>query len=78
MKTFNRTSLPESIVYNGKVYKCDAKASALVSGKKVFSLGELGLIDKSVIFVNVLSKNLKNKTDLFGQPYKPTTWIFTN
>lgn len=77
MKTFNRTSLPESITYNGKVYKVDIEASSAIMGKNWFSLDTLGLVNKNCICVNVLSKNLKGKTDLFGQPYKPTTWIFT-
>lgn len=37
-----------------------------------------GLCGKSVVAVKVLSKQAKGKTDLFNQPYKPTTWIFTN
>ena len=77
MKTFKRTSLPESITYNGKTYKCDFKASGAICGKKVFDLVSLGLEHKKVVVVNVLSKNAKGKRDLFGQPYKPTTWLFT-
>jgi hypothetical protein len=76
MKTFNRTSLPEYVTYNGMCYKCDFKASGAICGKKVFDLELLGLKYKKVVAVNVLSKNLKGKTDLYGQPYRPTTWIF--
>lgn len=28
--------------------------------------------------VKVLGLNLRGKTDLHGQPYKPTKWIFTS
>ena len=28
--------------------------------------------------VGVLSRNLRNKTDLYHRPYKETTWIFSN
>lgn len=54
MKVFNRTSLPEQINYNNKIY---------VKGKKT---------EKSVQ-VNVLSKNLKGRTDLHN---KPTIWFY--
>lgn len=78
MKTFNRTSLPESISYNGKIHKCDFKASAALSLGGVVSWDAFGLCGKSVVYVKVLSKQVKGKTDLYGQPYKPTTWVFTN
>lgn len=58
MKTFNKTSLPESIKYNNKTY--------------VYS------VEKTVnsIQVNVLNRNLKGKTDLYGNQYKPTKHYF--
>jgi hypothetical protein len=28
--------------------------------------------------ISVLATNLRGKTDLHGQPYKPSKWIFTN
>ena len=64
MKTFNKTYLPEFIVYNKKKYD------------KIIQKTDLHLY-KSIICIKVLSRNLKNKTDLFNQQYKPTVWYFT-
>jgi len=61
MKTFNRTSLPEQIKYNGLVYTRNT--------------GEIPVGCKCVK-VLVLQTILKTKRDLFGQPYKPTEWIY--
>jgi hypothetical protein len=36
----------------------------------------LELAGNKIVLCNVLSKNLRNKTDLHGQPYKPTQWVF--
>lgn len=63
MKTFNRTYLPEQIKYNGKIYK--------VCGNPTLTRPE-----KNFIKVLVLSRNLKGRTDLYGNLYKPTEWYF--
>lgn len=62
MKTFKRTNLPENIRYNGEVYKLD------LSNDRQF---------KKTVIVEVLSPQLKNRTDLWGKPYKPTRFYFT-
>lgn len=81
MKTFKKTSLPESINYNGEVYKNNVTISSGMNlsntnPKKV--LDALKSTGKKGILVEVLSTNLKNKTDLYGKKYEPTKWIFTN
>lgn len=38
---------------------------------------DLKALGYKLIRVEVLSRNLKGKTDLHGNPYKPTEWIFT-
>lgn len=81
MKTFKRASLPDSITYKGKVLKLNTEESAK------FSLGTsteksisrwLFCIDKTCCKVEVMHRNLKGKTDLYGQPYKPSLFIFSN
>lgn len=78
MKTFNRTYLPETIIYNGEIYQRNTTVSNL--NIQNISLSDYVKTLKStgikVVLCNVLSKNLKGKTDLFNKPYQPTQWIF--
>lgn len=76
MKIFNRTYLPETITYNGSVYKMEQSSANENSSR--YDVMDLMCKGKKCIRVNVLSRKLKGKTDFFGQPYRPTTWIFTN
>ena len=79
MKTFNRTYLPESIIYNGKVYIKDANLSGCFNSKELTLNKIITMIKisgKSGIIVNVLSRNLVGKTDLYGLDYLPTKWIY--
>ena len=71
MKTFKRASLPEQINYNGKVYKVDIELSAL------YSVGRTNKVPNGAIKVEVLSRRLKNRTDIYNRPYKPSIFIFT-
>lgn len=71
MKLFNRTSLPESIKYNGRIYTKHTDFSTI--GLQV---RELELKGYTCIKVKVLSRNLKGRTDLRGNLYKPTEWIY--
>lgn len=81
MKTYNKTFLPETITYNNEVYKLNStisggmNASRTAPKKVIEALKSTG---KRGILVNVLSKNLKGKTDLRGNYYKPSQFIFTN
>jgi hypothetical protein len=78
MKTFNRTSLPMTIKYNKRIYtRNDTESSLLMQGISLNSyINCMKLAGRKVILCNVLSRNLKGKTDLHGQPYKPTQWVF--
>ena len=69
MKEFLRTSLPESIKYNKHSFVRSTLLSARHQVRQPFNR-------KGCIMVKVLSKNLKGKTDLYRQPYKPTEWIY--
>lgn len=76
MKTFN--SLPEVIHRKGKVYKVDVTlVHAFATARDVREVKKrLHDMGKTFITVHVLARNLKGKTDLYGQPYKPSTWLF--
>lgn len=81
MKQYNKTYLPDAITYNGVTYYPN---SAITSGM-IANNTSLNTISatlkregRKAICVNVLSKNLKGKTDLYRQPYKPMQHIFTN
>lgn len=81
MKQFSRTYLPDEVKYNGEIYKANARiTSAMIANNtslKTIS-ATLKKEGRKAICVNVLSKNLKGKTDLYRQPYKPMQHIFTN
>lgn len=64
MKNFSRTYLVDVIKYNGE--------------KFTYQPTEVNNPTKKHVCINVLSKNLKGKTDLFGQPYKATKFIYSN
>jgi len=82
MKTFNRTSLPETIKYNGETYTNDLTFANMVKtycGKIMMgSVEPLATSQgKKAVIVKVLSSSLKGKTDLYRQPYQPTEWVYT-
>ncbi len=78
MKTFNKTSLPEQINHNGKIYKRDTNLSLININSSLNSyLKTCDINGLNVVQCNVLSAKLKGKTDLYGKPYQPTTWFFT-
>lgn len=81
MKQYNKTYLPETITYNGETYSINVEISGAMNANNTpvntiaATLREQG---RKAILVNVLSRNLRGKTDLHGNPYQPTKWIFTN
>ena len=79
MKYFSKTSLPESVVYNGHTYTRDADLSPLANMTvSTASLAQRAAMDnKKIVIVNVLSKNLRGKLDLYQKPYRPTMWVFS-
>lgn len=71
MKQYNKTHCPEVIEYNGMQYKMNIDAThSYREGNKLSS--------RYHIRVNVLSKNLKGRTDLHGNLYKPNVFIYSN
>lgn len=71
MKQYNKTHCPDSIEYNGEIYKMDIAAThEYREGVKLASSYH--------IRVNVLSKNLKGRTDLHGNLYKANIFIYSN
>ncbi len=80
MKQYNKTYLPDAITYNGNEYKANARitSSMIANNTSVRVISEtLKKEGRKMIVVNVLSKNLKGKTDLYGKPYQPNKHIFT-
>jgi len=80
MKQYNKTYLPDEITYNGSTYKAAAgiTSAMIANNTNLRTISEsLKKEGRKMIVVNVLSKNLKGKTDLYGQPYKPMKHIFT-
>jgi len=77
MKLFN--SLPETIRQNGKTYKIDVSLISTFATARDINEIKLRLRKEQRAFltVHVLAKNLRGKTDLHGQLYKPSTWLFT-
>lgn len=80
MKTFRRTYRPEKIKYNGETYTPNATISGamLASRTKPEAVAmAVRTTGKKAVLVEVLSRNLKGKTDLHGKPYEPTKHIYT-
>ena len=76
MKLFN--SLPETVRQKGKSYK-------ILSAVTPSHIQDLNLLKAKLreegtayITVHVLAKNLRGKTDLHGQQYQPSTWIYVD
>ena len=81
MKTFKKSYLPESVTYNGEIYFLNSSISGSMSAsgtnpKKVIEA--VKSTGKKAVLVEVLQNSLKGKTDLHGQPYKASQFIFTN
>ena len=80
MKTFNKTDLPISINYNGKIYNRNSDISFTMNDNEpnINAINAQLKKEKRLgVMVCVLSKNLKGKPDIHGKPYKPTKWIFS-
>jgi len=70
IKRMSKTYLPESITHLGKEFKRVCALNIDGAAKELQANGN------HVIVLSVLSKNLKGRTDLHGNPYKPTQWVF--
>jgi len=81
MKQYNKNHLPQGIVYNGETYIVNAPISSAMNANNTpvnTIAATLKKEGRKAILVNVLSSNLKGRTNLHGKPYQPTKWIFTN
>ncbi len=74
MKTYNKTSLPREIVYRGDTYVMNPDLSGVMATGIAAKGWNVGI---KHVCVNVLSNALKGRTDLHGNAYQPTKWIFT-
>lgn len=70
MKTFKKSHIPETIEYNGNTYVLNVKLSHDFENNVQF-------VKKDCIKLICENKRLRGKTDLHGQLYKPTIWIFS-
>lgn len=80
MKQYNKTYLPDAITYNGNEYKAAAgiTSAMIANNTSLQTISEtLKKEGRKMIVVNVLSKRLKGVTDLHGNLYKPSKYIFT-
>lgn len=81
MKTFNKSFLPDEVIYNGEKYVLNSQISSAMSLSRTNPktiIENLKKQGKKGVLVQVLSNKLKGKSDLYGNEYKPTKWIFTN
>jgi len=83
MKQYNKTYLPECIIYNGEIYRPNPalSTSMILSGTSAKTIHKNMVAEKNgkrCVFVNVMPKSLKGKTDLNGKPYTPNIHVFTN
>lgn len=67
MITLKRFSFEMFILYRGKIYEFNPNTSAI--GKPN--------LQKDVLTVEVYNRKLKGKTDLHGQPYKPSIFYYS-
>lgn len=78
MKTFKRTYLPDSIEYNGETYfKNPGISTELAIDSRLLKRipDQLKAQGRKAVLVEVLSNNLRGRTDLHGNLYKPTVHV---
>ena len=78
MKIFYRTNLPKVIKYNGRNYGVFESINTLRFNNADLNqyIENLKSVGHKVITVKVLQRNLKGRTDLHGNFYKPSEWFF--
>lgn len=68
--------LPNTITDKGKTFERNiAESICLIEGMSIKA--KAITINKRYRIIHVLSKNLRGKTDLHGNKYKPSKWLFT-
>jgi hypothetical protein len=81
MKTYKKPHLPEFILYQGQKLVLNSQISAGMNMNNTstkFIAKELRKAGRLAVLVLVLNPNLRGKTDLHGNPYTPTKFIFSN
>ncbi len=81
MKTYKRTSLPDSVEVAGTELKVNIEVSHSMNQNGTHPnkiAKELRKQGRKCALVLVLSNNLKGRTDLHGKLYEPSRWVFTN
>ena len=78
MRTIKKGTLPREIEINGTTLKMYAAASVLANMNARHRAEELQAQGLTVCIVEVHNRRLKGKTDLHGQPYKHSTFIFSD
>ena len=73
MKTFNRTSAPDTIKYNGREYH-----RARTTERRLLLTGYCANHSIKLIQVDVLHRNLKGRENLHGKPYEPVTFYYSS
>lgn len=78
MRTIKKGYCPNAIEINGTTLKLYASASAIANVAVKHRAEELQAQGLTVCIVEVHNRRLKGKTDLHGQPYKPSIFIFAD
>lgn len=81
MKTFKKAYMPDEIKYNGKTYTYNATITGAMNASgtnadTVINTMNSGNLKKGVL-VEVMNPKLKGVTDLRGNYYKPSKFIYT-
>lgn len=82
MRTIKKTYKPEEITVNGATLKnyfeADLKGYPITNRNRHTIAAELKDKGLTVAIVEVLQTNLKGRTDLHGQEYKPSIYIYAD
>jgi hypothetical protein len=80
MRTYNKFELPTEIIWKGEKLIIDFEATKLFNETKSPGLlkFEMEQRNKTYAKVQVLSKKLRQRTDLTIKPHQPSVFIFTN
>lgn len=77
MRTIKKGYCPDAIEINGTTLKMYAAGSASTRPVKNVA-ADLEAQGLTVCILECMNRRLKGKDDLHGQPYKPSTFIFTD
>lgn len=82
IRTIKKASRPDTLIINDTILKnnvdADLQGYPHTNRQKHNIAAELKAQGLTVCIVEVLSRNLKGKTDLHNQPYKPSVFIYSD